>query len=63
MTELNVAKGEADAEIERLLSIIGAFMRYRFGRRLHTRSLLTCGILDWPLGDPGGRRRWCLDAL
>ena len=33
LTELVVAKGEADAEIERLQSIIDAFMRHRFGRR------------------------------
>ncbi|SES23000.1 zinc-finger binding domain of transposase IS66 [Sphingobium sp. YR768] len=33
LTELGVAKGEADAEIERLQSIIDAFMRHRFGRR------------------------------
>ena len=61
--ELNVAKGETDAEIERCLSIIDASMRYRFDRRLHTRSLLTCGMFDWHLSDPGGSRRWCLDGL
>ncbi|HEX7953085.1 MAG TPA: IS66 family transposase zinc-finger binding domain-containing protein, partial [Burkholderiales bacterium] len=33
LTELSVAKGETDAEIERLQSIIDAFMRHRFGRR------------------------------
>ncbi len=33
LADLNVAKGEADAEIERLQSIIKAFMRHRFGRR------------------------------
>lgn len=33
LTELGVAKGEADAEIERLQSNIDAFMRHRFGRR------------------------------
>src|SRR3546814_9355362 len=33
VAELNVAKSEADAEIERLQSIIQAFMRHRFGRR------------------------------
>ena len=31
--ELALAKGEADAEIERLQSIIDAFMRHRFGAR------------------------------
>src|SRR3546814_6618100 len=33
VAEPNVAKSEADAEIERLQSIIQAFMRHRFGRR------------------------------
>ncbi len=31
--DLALAKGEADAEIERLQSIIDAFMRHRFGRK------------------------------
>ena len=31
--DLALAKGEADAEIERLQSIIEAFMRHRFGRK------------------------------
>ncbi|MBU6396461.1 MAG: hypothetical protein KGQ75_17970 [Sphingomonadales bacterium] len=31
--DLALAKGEADAEIERLQSIIDAFMRHRFGAR------------------------------
>lgn len=31
--DLAVAKGEAEAEIERLQSIIDAFMRQRFGRK------------------------------
>jgi len=33
LAEVTVAKGEADAEIERLQSIIDAFMRHRFGAR------------------------------
>ncbi|HEU5019176.1 MAG TPA: IS66 family transposase [Pseudolabrys sp.] len=33
LAEVTVAKGEADAEIERLQSIIAAFMRHRFGAR------------------------------
>ncbi len=33
LADLTVAKGEADAEIERLQSIIDAFMRHRFGRK------------------------------
>jgi transposase len=33
LAELATAKGEADAEIERLQSIIDAFMRHRFGPR------------------------------
>ena len=33
LAEVTVAKGEADAEIERLQSIISAFMRHRFGAR------------------------------
>jgi hypothetical protein len=33
LAELMAAKGEADAEIERLQSIIDAFMRHRFGPR------------------------------
>jgi transposase len=33
LAELTTAKGEADAEIERLQSIIDAFMRHRFGSR------------------------------
>ena len=33
LAEVTVAKGEADAEVERLQSIIDAFMRHRFGRR------------------------------
>lgn len=33
LADVTVAKGEADAEIERLQSIIDAFMRHRFGRR------------------------------
>lgn len=33
LADVTVAKGEADAEIERLQSIINAFMRHRFGRR------------------------------
>lgn len=33
LAEVTLAKGEADAEIERLQSIINAFMRHRFGAR------------------------------
>lgn len=33
LAELTLAKGEADAEIERLQAIIDAFMRHRFGPR------------------------------
>ena len=33
LADVTVAKGEADAEIERLQSIIDAFMRHRFGAR------------------------------
>ncbi len=33
LADVTVAKGEADAEIERLQSIIDAFMRHRFGRK------------------------------
>jgi hypothetical protein len=33
LAELALAKGEADAEIERLQAIIAAFMRHRFGAR------------------------------
>lgn len=33
LAQVTVAKGEADAEIERLQSIIDAFMRHRFGAR------------------------------
>src|SRR5579871_1002765 len=33
LAELTLAKGEADAEVERLQSIIDAFMRHRFGSR------------------------------
>ena len=33
LAEVTLAKGEADAEVERLQSIIDAFMRHRFGRR------------------------------
>ncbi|MFS0851848.1 IS66 family transposase [Novosphingobium panipatense] len=33
LAELALAKGEADAEIERLQAIINAFMRHRFGAR------------------------------
>jgi transposase len=33
LADVMVAKGEADAEIERLQSIIDAFMRHRFGRK------------------------------
>lgn len=33
LAEATLAKGEADAEVERLQSIIDAFMRHRFGRR------------------------------
>jgi hypothetical protein len=33
LAELALAKGEADAEIERLQAIIDAFMRHRFGTR------------------------------
>lgn len=33
LAEVTLAKGEADAEIERLQSIISAFMRHRFGAR------------------------------
>ncbi|MGI9376319.1 MAG: IS66 family transposase, partial [Tsuneonella suprasediminis] len=33
VAELTLAKGEADAEIERLQAIIDAFMRQRFGPR------------------------------
>lgn len=33
VAEVTVAKGEADAEIERLESIISAVMRHRFGAR------------------------------
>ena len=33
LTEVMAAKGEADAEIERLQSIVDAFMRHRFGTR------------------------------
>lgn len=33
LAELTLAKGEADAEIERLQAIIDAFMRHRFGSR------------------------------
>jgi transposase len=33
LAEVTLAKGEADAELERLQSIIDAFMRHRFGRR------------------------------
>jgi len=33
LAEVMAAKGEADAEIERLQSIIDAFMRHRFGPR------------------------------
>jgi transposase len=33
LTDVTLAKGEADAEIERLQSIIDAFMRHRFGAR------------------------------
>lgn len=33
LAEVTVAKGEADAEIERLQSIVDAFMRHRFGQR------------------------------
>ncbi|MBB3359316.1 hypothetical protein FHT60_003140 [Novosphingobium sp. BK486] len=33
LADVMVAKGESDAEIERLQSIIDAFMRHRFGRK------------------------------
>src|SRR5690606_20271812 len=33
LAEVTLAKGEADAEIERLQAIIDAFMRHRFGPR------------------------------
>ncbi|OYX92516.1 MAG: transposase, partial [Novosphingobium sp. 35-62-5] len=33
LADVTVAKGESDAEIERLQSIIDAFMRHRFGRK------------------------------
>jgi hypothetical protein len=33
LADVTFAKGEADAEIERLQSIIDAFMRHRFGRK------------------------------
>lgn len=33
LADVTVAKGEADAKIERLQSIIDAFMRHRFGRK------------------------------
>lgn len=33
LADVTVAKSEADAEVERLQSIIDAFMRHRFGRR------------------------------
>src|SRR4051794_36368905 len=33
LADVTLAKGEADAEIERLQSIIDAFMRHRFGAR------------------------------
>jgi transposase len=33
LADVTVAKGEADAEIERLQSIIDAFIRHRFGRK------------------------------
>ena len=33
LVDVTVAKSEADAEIERLQSIIDAFMRHRFGRK------------------------------
>lgn len=33
LADVTVAKGEADAEIERLQSVIDAFMRHRFGRK------------------------------
>jgi transposase len=33
LAEVTVAKGGANAEIERLQSIIDAFMRHRFGRK------------------------------
>lgn len=48
LAEVTLAKGEADAEIERLQSIISAFMRHRFGARSEQldRDQLQLGLED-----------------
>ena len=48
LADLTVAKSEADAEIERLQSIIDAFMRHRFGRKSEQLDLdqLQLGVED-----------------